>query len=86
MMQEEIDFVNSSKYRPEILKSLDKQVLMPSQLAKDFGIRTCHVSNVLKPLKEHDLIECVNPEASKGRLYRLTKKGKEVVNKLYDST
>lgn len=79
---EEVNFVKASKYRPIILKSLDKQIRMPSQLAKDFDVPTCQISNILKSLMEYELIECINPEASKGRLYRLTEKGEEVVKKL----
>lgn len=79
---EEVNFVKASKYRPIILKSLDKQIRMPSQLAKDFDVPTCQISNILKSLMEYELIECINSEASKGRLYRLTEKGEEVVKKL----
>ena len=40
-----------------------------------------HISNTLKELKDHELVECINnPEVRKGRLYRLTDKG-ELINK-----
>lgn len=48
---EEVNFVKASKYRPIILKSLDKQIRMPSQLAKDFDVPTCQISNILKSLR-----------------------------------
>lgn len=64
------------------MKSLDGEVLIPSQIAKNSGIRTNHISKVLGELKEHELVECINPEVRKGRLYRLTDKGDEVVNNL----
>lgn len=48
---EEVNFVKALKYRPIILKSLDKQIRMPSQLAKDFGVPTCQISNILKSLR-----------------------------------
>ena len=41
-----------------------------------------HISNTLKELKDHDLVECINPEVRKGRLYRLTDKREEIVKKL----
>lgn len=55
---------------------------MPSQIAKDTGIVQNHISNTLRQLKEHDLVECINPEVRKGRLYRLTDKGDEIVRGL----
>jgi polyphosphate kinase len=37
---------------------------------------------VLVELKAHELVECINPEVRKGRLYRLTDKGDEIVKNL----
>ena len=77
-MLTEISYVNISKYRTKVMKSLDGEVLIPSQIAKNSGIRTNHISKVLAELKAHELVECINPEVRKGRLYRLTEKGKTV--------
>lgn len=41
-----------------------------------------HISATLRQLKEHELIECINPEVKKGRLYRLTYKGEKLVDNL----
>ena len=35
-------------------------------------LRTNHVSNALKDLKEKNLVVCLNEEAHKGRLYKNT--------------
>ena len=64
------------------MKSLDGEVLIPSQIAKNSGIRTNHISKVLSELKAHELVECINPEVRKGRLYRLTETGEEVVKNI----
>mgnify|MGYP000286661018 CR=1 FL=1 len=64
------------------MKSLDGEVLIPSQIAKNSGIRTNHISKVLSELKSHELVECINLEVRKGRLYRLTETGEEVVRNL----
>ncbi len=64
------------------MKSLDGEVLIPSQIAKDSGVRTNHISKVLSELKAHELVECINPEVRKGRLYRLTDLGKVIVKKI----
>ena len=81
-MKATVDYVKKSQYRSKILKSLADDVKMPSQIAKDTGIVQNHISNSLRQLKEHELIECINPEVRKGRLYRLTENGEEIVDKI----
>ena len=81
-MLTEISYVQISKYREKVMKSLDGKILIPTQIAKNSGIRTNHISKVLRELKEHELVECINPEVKKGRLYRLTETGEEIVKNL----
>ena len=64
------------------MKSLDGEVKIPTVIAKDSEIRPNHISKVLSELKAHELVECINPEVRKGRLYRLTDKGDEIVKNL----
>ena len=79
-MLSEISYVQISSYRKKVMKSLEGDVKIPSQIAKDSDIRVNHISKVLSELKAHELIECINPEVRKGRLYRHTDKG-EIVSK-----
>ena len=54
-------------------------------MAADAGIRTNHISKVLKELKElkeTGVAECINEDFRKGRLYRLTSLGEEIVDYL----
>ena len=81
-MLKEISYVKISTYRTKVMKSLDDEVKIPSQIAKDSDILQNHISAVLRQLKEHELVECINPEVRKGRLYRLTDKGDEVIKNL----
>lgn len=69
-------------YRQNVLKSLEDNVLMPKEIAERSNIKTNHVSKVLAELKSKGLIEIINPEVRKGRLYRLTNLGDEIVNHL----
>lgn len=78
-MKATVDYVKRSQYRSKILKSVSDDVKMPSQIAKDTGIVQNHISNSLRQLKEHELVECINPEVRKGRIYRLTEKGDELI-------
>ena len=81
-MLTEISYVQISTYRTKVVKTLEGEVKMPSQISRDVGIIQNHISNTLSQLKEHNLIECINPEVRKGRLYRLTDKGDDVVKNL----
>ena len=81
-MLKEISYVQISTYRTKVMKSLDGDVKIPSVIAKDSGIKTNHISKVLSELKAHELVECINPEVRKGRLYRHTNKGEAVLKNL----
>ena len=74
-MLTEISYVQISQYRTKVMKALDGEVKIPSNISRDSGIRTNHISKVLGELKEHELVECINPEVRKGRLYKHTEKG-----------
>ncbi|WP_459538144.1 winged helix DNA-binding protein [Methanobrevibacter sp.] len=78
----EIEYVKKSEKRVNVLKSLDGEVKIPSEIAEDAQILQNHISKTLRQLREHGLIECINPEAKRGRLYRLTDKGKRIMGDL----
>ena len=78
----EISYVEISQYRKKVMKSLEGDVKIPTAIANDSGIITNHISKVLGELKEHELVECINPEVRKGRLYRLSDTGLNVLNEL----
>lgn len=81
-MDDKFKYVARSTYRVKVLKSLKTNVKMPKQIANDSGILTNHISNVLRQLKEKDIVECINPEVRKGRLYRLSDEGLDILNRL----
>lgn len=81
-MLKEISYVQISTYRTKVLKAIGDEVKIPSKIAKDSDIMQNHISNVLKQLREHELVECINPEVKKRRLYRLTEKGNELFKNL----
>ena len=78
----EIGYVQISSYRTKVMKTLEDEVKMPSQIAKDSEIRQNHIWKVLSELKARELVECINPEVRKGRLYRHTDKGNQIVKNL----
>lgn len=78
-------YVQISKYREKTLKSIGDEVKIPTNIAKDSGIRTNHISKVLSELKGKEIVECINEEARKGRLYRLTDTGKNVLENIKEN-
>ncbi len=81
-MLKEMGYVEISKYRTKVMKALEDNVKIPFQIAKDSEIRQNHISKVLSELKAHELVECINPEVRKARLYRLTDRGNELVKNI----
>lgn len=73
-----VSFIKASKYRQDILKYLYYDIKTPLELGQDLGIRTNHISNLLADLRHKDLVICITPNVKKGRLYKLTEKGRRV--------
>ena len=67
-------YVAISSYRRKVLETLKNDVKIPTKISEESGVGIKHVSNVLT-----DLV-CINEDAHKGRLYRLTDEGKNVVS------
>lgn len=77
-----LGYVKISPYRTNTLKSIGNTLKMPSEIAKENNIKTSQVSSALSDLKEKDLVVCVNEEVRKGRLYKCTDLGLEILKKL----
>lgn len=73
-----LGFILASGYRTKIVLMLTQQMATPKQIATSTNLRIGHVSNVLRSLADKELVECVNPEAKRGRIYGLTTKGAEI--------
>lgn len=74
-------YVKINEYRSKVMEYLsDKDYDFPVNIANGVGIRTNHISMTLSQLKKHGLVECINPEARKGRLYRLTQVGVKIMD------
>lgn len=74
-------YVIISHYREKVLTALESagiNGMMPTEIAYECGIRRNHISKTLKELVNKELITCINPEAKKGRIYRLTGLGETI--------
>lgn len=81
-MDDKSDYVKKSSYRIKVMKAIGEDVKIPTEIAEDSGILRNHISNVLRELKEKELVECINPKSRKGRLYRLTEEGSDVLDEI----
>ncbi len=77
-----VGYVVASDYRSKIIKCIGTDIKIPSVIAEDVGLRTNHVSNVLKDLKNEGIVICLNEDAKKGRLYKNTELGLEILKYL----
>ena len=64
------------------MKTLIDHPKIPSKIAADIGIKQNHISKVLNQLKEMGLVQLINLEAKKGRIYELTDVGFEIAKEL----
>lgn len=74
-----LGYVKISSHRTETLKCINNDVKMPSEIAREIKVKTSQVSAALTDLKNQGLVICVNEEVRKGRLYKCTKLGLEII-------
>jgi DNA-binding MarR family transcriptional regulator len=81
-MEEELiqalSFIKSSTHRRTIIDVLCSNIYTPSEIANASDLRLNHVSMYLGELKAMGIVECLNEDAKRGRLYQLTDFGKRV--------
>jgi len=83
---EKYGWVKSSDYRQNILLELDDFPQTPTDLRDKTEFHRSHISSVLQDLADEDLVECLNPDAKKGRVYGLTEEGEQIVEALRQSS
>jgi len=77
---EEIAFIKSSKYREIVIFEINDKFKMPKEISKSRNIHLSEVSRALKGLREKKIVEVINPDAKKSRIYQLTPKGKKILD------
>lgn len=72
-----MQYIRNAPNREKVLKSFEgEDFLRPIQVSKKLCLHLNAVSKYLKDLREHDLVYVINPEYNMPRLYRLTERGK----------
>jgi predicted transcriptional regulator len=74
-----LSYVRSSKHRENILRFIGDEIKIPTEIAQNINISTKHISKYLGELKDKDIIKCLNENDRRGRLYKLTPTGKEIL-------
>lgn len=75
-------YVNISSYRVRSVKALKGHVKTPTDIAKDADIKLNHISKVFHQLKDCGVAVCLNEDAYRGRMYKLTGIGEEIADHL----
>lgn len=78
---ENIGLIASSNYRKKVLQNLEIPK-MPSKLSKILDINKAHISKVLKELVEGKMVECLNPKSNKGKFFKISDYGKDILKEV----
>jgi len=78
-MYDLMSYVIRGRVRLSILNVLDKPST-PTKIAEQLKNHRSTISRSLLDMEKKGLVKCLTPKEKTGRLYILTKKGKEVLN------
>ena len=78
---EDIGLITSSEYRKKVLTQLEFPKT-PSLLSKILDINKAHISKALRELMERKMIECLNPKSNKGKFFKSSNYGKEILREI----
>lgn len=79
-----MSFIIRSKIRKKCLENL-KNPRTPTQLSKIIKKHRSSTSRAILELVDKNLVECLTPEESKGRLYKITELGEDILKLIKDS-
>jgi len=84
MLWNDVGFLLRNKTARKIMEYINSKnnPVMPSEIAEGLDMSLKNVSTRLGFLLKRNLVKCLNPNEKKGRLYIVTKKGKEVLKKV----
>ena len=78
-----IAYIKNAPTREKVLKSFEgEDFLRPIEISRKTGFHPNNVSKKLKELREHELVYVINPDYHVPKLYRLTEKGKNIIQLL----
>ena len=81
MKWDDVSFVLRSVQRKKIILVLETP-LTPTYIAKKTGISLSNVGTKVGDLKKKGIVKCLTPNVRKGKIYGLTRDGKEILEKI----
>ncbi len=81
MSWKDVSYVIASKTRKSIVMKLETP-RTPTFLAKDLDVNLANISRALTELEKKGTVVCLTPNQKVGKIYSLTKKGKDVIAKM----
>lgn len=81
-MWDTIGWVISSEPRRIVLEATSEGPITPKEISEKKEVRMEYVSRSLSNLVDKNLVECLNPDAHKGRLYTITNDGEKILSSI----
>ncbi len=81
MSWNDVSYVIASKTRKSIIVRLETP-RTPTFLAKDLDLNLANISRAIAELEDKSIVICLTPKQKVGKIYSLTKKGKNIVSKI----
>lgn len=78
-------FILASQYRKKVILTLREKPMTPIMISDKTELYLSHVSLTLNQLEKKGLVVCLTPNVRKGKLFDLTKDGKNILNHLKES-
>lgn len=79
-----VGWVMASRKRKEVIAHLVSAPRTPKHLSNVTGANIAQISAILSELSKRGVVECLTPDAKKGRIYSLTKLGVSVHSKILE--
>lgn len=74
-----VGYLRASEHRQRVLDALvEEGPITPTSLSETVDLSVTHVSRALSSLEDKELVEVLNPNAHKGRLYDSTDTGASI--------
>lgn len=73
----DISFLKAGKYRIKVIQDIENKIKTPKEISKSAEIPMRETSRALGELKKRKFVIVLDESAKKGRLYKLTEKGKK---------
>jgi predicted transcriptional regulator len=74
--------VIASQYRKKIVLCLVESPRTPKQISEETNLYLSHVSHTINDLQKMGIVTCLTPKLKRGKIFALTKIGKEIAHNL----